>query len=434
MTLSSLTQKIRRNQNYQQLLSNFLSLGIVQFTNYLIPLLTFPYLLRVVGTEKFGSVSYGLSIMSYMIVVVEYGFSISATREASLHRKDTERLSKLFSVVMTTRLVLFAGCILLLMLLMLVGQRFRQDALMYSYGTLFILGFALLPTWLYQGIEQMRQISIFNFIGKLVQLGLLVLFVHSPADYLYVIGIYGLANVVSGIYAIWMAHTKFGIRLTRPALGEIKDCLFDGWRIFLINLSSAALNNINILILGLFVNDHQLGLYSAAEKVIFSLWQLLILFSQAIYPYLCRLTSESHEKLQMFVRRVGLGFSGFILLVCITIFLLADFIILIIAGHPAPEASTCLRILVFAILVVSLNIPAHQTMLAYNITRDNSTIYAIAAVGNIIICAVACRLAGIYGAAFSMVFIQATVLIAMYTVLEKKYPQYSLLHRPKSLV
>ncbi len=90
-------KKILRNDDYKRITENILSLFSLQGFNYILPLITFPYLTRVLGPDKYGLVVFALAFMGYFQILTDYGFNLSATREVSIHRSDDTKISQIFS-------------------------------------------------------------------------------------------------------------------------------------------------------------------------------------------------------------------------------------------------------------------------------------------------------------------------------------------------
>ena len=73
---------------HKKLASNIASLFTVQAANYLIPLLTLPYLVRILGPREFGLIAFAQAFSQYFVILTDYGFNLSATREVAIHRAD----------------------------------------------------------------------------------------------------------------------------------------------------------------------------------------------------------------------------------------------------------------------------------------------------------------------------------------------------------
>ena len=86
---------------------NISSQGLVQFANYLIPLLLIPYVTRVLGPDAFGRASYAQNIGAYLTLLVNYGFEFSATQEVSIHKNNPAKVQSIFSTVIAFKFALF---------------------------------------------------------------------------------------------------------------------------------------------------------------------------------------------------------------------------------------------------------------------------------------------------------------------------------------
>ncbi|QKZ11935.1 flippase [Spirosoma sp. KUDC1026] len=424
MQISVLKELMKKDISFYK---NILSLGLIQVTNFIIPLITFPYLVRTVGIEQYGVISYGLTIITYLSAFVEFGFMVSATRLVAIYKNDKVKLSYLFSTVTIARVLLFFVAAAALLISGLFIEKIGDHIFMYFLGLSMLLSTAIFPLWFFQGVEQMKYVTYFNIAAKIILILLLFVVVTDSQDYFYVPGIYGIANVLTGIYGNWYVLKNFNLKFTFSSLHDIFDQYKAGVNLFYTNFVVVLLNNSNVIILSIYVSDTLIGSYSFVEKIVFALWQVLAVFSQATYPILCRLSEESHEKIRKFLARTFLPFFGMIATACIGISFFAPEIVLLLSGKINADAVNVLRVMIFTPLIVCLNIPAYQTQLAYSLTKDNTKIYAVAALLNIALCALLVRQNGIIGAAISMLIVQTIVTLGLNYVTEIKFKQYSLL-------
>ena len=405
---------------------NFISLAVIQLTNYLLPLIIFPYLVKHIGVDKFGVVSVCLSFMLYVIAFTDYGFSLSATKEVVAKKDDNIFLRKIYTDVTVSKLLMLLISSIVLLFLINFVEIFKQHALMYVLGIIYALGNCLTPIWLFQGLEKIRYLSFANFFGKIVTISLVFLYIKNANDYYLVVMIYGLGNVVTAFIANCILYYKFNIAPIRLSTARIKRQFYNGWHLFLNNISIVTFGSVNVLILGFFVSDLELGQYSVAERTAFVTWQLLIIFSQAIYPQICKLAQRSHEELVSFVRIVTISFGIFVFGLCTLIFFNGNIIVKFLSGHSDENTIKLLRIMSFHGFIIFLNIPVYQTLLAYNLQKYTSQLFNVAALINVLFTIVVCWFLGSTGAAFSTLIIQFIVTLSLYVLLEKKFGQYSL--------
>jgi PST family polysaccharide transporter len=353
----------------KKLLSNFAALGIVQGSNFLIPLVVMPYLIGRIGADGFGEVSIAQVVMTFFITISDYGFNLTATREVALHKGDTRVISKIFFSVLATKLLI---CLLLFLLLLagiLCIPFLRANATLYLLSFVTVVGQTFLINWLFQGIERMKFITYITLLARIIYVVLVFTFIRERADNIYFIFFTGVGNLFAGLLSIWVAFKLLRLEVMWPTAAELVKEMKNGWHIMVSNLSVSIYMYVNVLVLRVLTNDTAVGYYSIAEKVVVAARQLLGVYFQAIYPQVCQLAIKSKQELHVFLRKNYLwflacvGMGGFILL-----FFPEPIVHFFIKENEAIP-STYLRIMSFVPFIVCLNIPAYQILLAFNEKR-----------------------------------------------------------------
>lgn len=204
--------------NFKSILfKNFLSLSSIQMLNYLIPLATFPYILRILHADKFGLIVFSQAFIQFFVLFTDYGFNLSATQSISVNRDDAKKVSRIFSSVMSIKVFLMFVTFLVLLAIIFTFDKFSSEKVLYLITFSAVLGSVLFPVWLYQGLEQMRAIPFIQFIPRLISGVLLFVFVKKSGDYIAVALLYSASAIVTGIAGIIYGAVKFRIHFGYPA-------------------------------------------------------------------------------------------------------------------------------------------------------------------------------------------------------------------------
>ena len=382
-----LIRKIKTQKEYNRLFKNFLSLSVLQAANYIFPLIIFPYLVRVLGVEKFGLISFAQAFIMYFNVLVDYGFNLSATREISINRDNKEKVSEIFSSVMFIKFGLIMISLILLTIIVFSFEKFRVEWLIYYLTFGIVIGQAMFPVWLFQGLEEMRYITYVNVIAKGIFTLAVFVFVRNMSDYYKVPLLNSIGFITAGIISLVMVRKKFFIVFHKVDFEKIKYCFISSFHLFLSLASIPLFNQFNTFVLGVFTDNKIVGYYTIADKTVGLLIAAQSPLSNVIFPYVSNNIKTNFLKTMRFLKKLMLlEITGYLFII-LFLYFYAYKIIPYIFGYDAINSVKLLKILlIIPLFVVVNNIYGNQILI--NIGRSDlysKGFVAVAIINSIII-------------------------------------------------
>ena len=301
--------EIINKEDFKTILNNFFSLTTLKVLTYILPLITFPYLIRVLGVEKFGLIMFAQATMYYFEIVVDFGFNLSATREVALNAEKTNKLNEIISAVFSIKFVLLIISFLILFIVLSIFDRFTDDYLIYYYSFLKVIAFAFFPVWFFQGIEKMKYVTWINIVSKTIYTILIFVFIQAESDYLLVPLINGFGFFIGSLLALYYVFKRFNQSFVFNKFTIIKQSFIDSSMFFLSRVSVSLYTSSNILMLGLVASNVIVGYYAIAEKLYMVLRNLYQPIVQVIYPYISKSKNVKFFK-KLYPGVVVLNFIG----------------------------------------------------------------------------------------------------------------------------
>lgn len=405
----------------RRITSNFFSLSVLQCANYLVPLITLPYLVRVLGASRYGLVEFARAIALYFVILTEYGFNLSATQEISVHRDDRRKVSAIFSAVMVIRLLLLALSFVLLALMVLGVPRLRGEWLVYLFAFGTVVGQTLFPVWLFQGLERMKHMATLNVVARLLVTISIFIFIRRTEDYLYVPLVHSAGIILMGVAGLALAMRMFRVRFVVPSASELRHQFVGGWHLFISRIATTLYTTSNTVILGLLTTDAVVGFYAAGDKIVRAVQGLQLPLSQAIFPHIGRLASESKAAALNFTERVARLVAAATFVLSLGLFFGAPYVVSLVLG-PGFEASVpVVQILAFLPFVVGLsNIFGVQVMVNFGMKKALAKILAIAGIFNVVLALVLVLPLQHIGVSIAVLATETLVTATMYFALHRR--------------
>jgi PST family polysaccharide transporter len=440
----------------QPLFVNMMSLGLLQMANYIIPILIIPFVVRALGVEFFGKASYAQNIISYLTLIVTYGFEYSATQDVAINREDKSKLRTVFWTVVNFKALLLAVSLAVLVVLYFTFPKAGEDPMLYFYAALLNVGMVLFPTWFFQGIEKMKNMAIFNFAIKALGAVLVVLLVRAPTDYrTYILLLsmsYVLVGIISFIYVIkkydlivghtimqFHPHGDASIYEALVGLGQ-KNIVIDtqkaekntdrelsrkviskGFPIFLNNVFVSLYAVVGITIIGIYQTDYDVGIYSGAYRIILAVIMLTTMpISYSLFPVMSRKFNESKSEGWRFFKKSFVIILVLSIFICLFVFIISPFVVRIFLGNDFNESISVLRFMsVIPSLVIVATILTVQGLYALQLQRYSPFVGFFAGLTGLMANLVFVPLFGIYGAVWAWISAEIVEIVIVGAIVLK---------------
>jgi PST family polysaccharide transporter len=421
--------KLEKYINERKQIKNFIAVSFLQLSNLIIPVLVIPHIISVIGVEKFGIVSLVQVIMNYFGIIIDYCYNLLGVRDIALNRNSPMRMRYILSKVFWIKLILCFITLILLSCLILAYPQFNQNKSLVYLSFFIVLGHLFNPSWFFQGVENMRFISILNLFSKLIFLILIFNYIKDEKDSIYINFYLGCSNFMLGLLGYIYAFKRYDLKLYKLKIIIIFGELKKGGDVFTGIFSANVYIQSNVIILGYFSTPFEIGCFSIVEKVVNIIRTILVVFSQVIYPHLCIMSKKNHNEIKSFFRFQFTIFLLGIIFLCFISYIYSPFIINFLSKHNIVYLTKLLRLFVIVPFIVCLNIPFYQTLLAYNKTFAYSKVFLIGALISLISNSILCLYFGATGTITSIIFTETIITILFFRVLENNYPQYSLISK-----
>jgi O-antigen/teichoic acid export membrane protein len=337
-------------KNNKKIVENFSYLTILQFFSLLFPLITYPYLLRVLGLEVYGSIVFANSITMFIAIIINFGFNITGTRDIACCKENRVEINKIVSSIYTIKFALWFFCLLIYFLTIYFTPFLREDWLLYTVSFFLSFNDLLFPTWFFQGIEKMKYITFINIGVRLLFVISIFVLVGEKDDYLLVPILNATGALIGGLIALYVVFVKEQVHFIKQPLKKLKFFFYDSSPLFLSSLSTQIYVKSNKVIVGSFLGMEEVAIYDLGEKITSLLKIPVGMISQATFPKISR------ELKIDFVNKVMLLTTVSISILYVLVYFGAISIVEILSGAENEQAVIVLRILSFSVIISAVNL------------------------------------------------------------------------------
>jgi len=288
MLIKERIKNIRKSKDGRTLIANFGYLSLLQVAGYIFPLITIPYLARVIGVESFGKIAFASAVVVWFQTVADWGFNFTATRDVAKNRDNKEKVSEIFSNVLWARILLMLFSFLLLLIVLALIPKFRENSTIILITFLMVPGSIMFPDWFFQAMERMRYITLLNLLSKTLFTIAIFVFIKQKSDYILQPLFTSLGYIVSGVIAMYFILGRWRIQIKQPKIKPILQTIKGSTDVFINNLMPNLYNSFSTMLLGFYGGSISNGKLDAGGKFVGIFQQFMSVISRAFFPFLSR--------------------------------------------------------------------------------------------------------------------------------------------------
>ena len=308
-----LTKIIDLFNRHKKVVENYFFMTVLQIINSLFYVLIYPYLIRTLGAESYGLYIYALSIVTYFIFIINFGFDLPATKVVAQEKDNTTAISNVLSCIFTAKIYLLFVSVLIFSILLITIPFLKEHYLLFVIVFGQTINFALFPTFYYQGIQKMKTATIIQVIFKLLSLPFIFVMVKSSSD-LSVFAIISTSTmIIGGLVAILMVVFVDKLYIRWVSFSELRKWFKEAFPFFLSN-SVGTLKEQGIpIIVGAFFGMRDVAIYDLANKLIIIPRTVLMSLNAALFPKIVIENNKATiQKIIKYEFLIGLSVIGLI--------------------------------------------------------------------------------------------------------------------------
>lgn len=269
---------------------NFIYSGILTASQYFFPLITYPYISRVLGVSNIGIVNYIDSIINYFILFSMLGMAVVGIREIAMAKNGKKALSNTFWGLFILNGLTTIIALAILVICIYVVPEFEKYRMLLFIGVIKLVGNFCLIDWFYKGIENFKYITNRTILIKLIYVASVFIFIHNSEDYEK---FFLLSVLTIGLNAIFNLTYVFRFVLVRNIRINVKAYLKPFISMGGYQILTSMYTSFNVAYLGWTVGTTQVGYYTTATKIYGLILALYGAFTGVMLPRMSSLLAEN---------------------------------------------------------------------------------------------------------------------------------------------
>lgn len=406
-------------------------LFLINFINFVYPLLISPIIIKKCGLEGFGLVILFQSIFIFIASITDYSFNINGTREITLNQNKNEFINRHFFVIVYTKGVLLFLALLLSLFIYIFLPKANEYTMLYFLSLVILIGRAFNPLWILRSIHKIKYFFYFFILFKVISFLIICFFLNDESN-LYLVNLtIGLSDFFTCVLSITVLFFSMKWYFYKPGIAAIKNEIMTGFSIFIQVISINANAYLNPVILGFFVNEYALGIYCVVEKIILVVKFCGSFVIQSIFPKACEVAAKSIFDYKLFSRKI------FVFLLVSMIFagtILTAFSDIIVSYFLRTNRFACSEFLIYNAwipFIVAINMVPYMTFMVFGKQKNITSIMIFSVILNVVVNAILSKYYGIYGMATGIYITEIFISISLWAILTVKFPNLNFMNNDK---
>ena len=392
---------------------------ILTLSSILFPLISFPYVSRILSPSGIGRVSFATSIITYFSMFAQMGIPTYGIRACSQVRDNKRKLNTTVRELLTINLILCIFVYAFFAILLFTVPRFREDRILLVIVSLSIGFNALGVEWLYRALEEYVYISIRSIVFKLIALILMLVLIKNSDDYILYGALTIFASVGSNVFNF--INLRKHVKLTDCDSLNLSHHIKPISVFFGMSVAATIYSNLDTVMLGFIKSNYEVGLYNAAIKIKSVLVGVVTSLGAVLLPRSSYYIEKGLKQEFLDITRKGLNFV-FIAAGSLTVFFMifAEESIMLLSGKEfAGAIQPMILIMPTLILIGTSNIIGLQMLVPMGREKEVLISEIVGAIANIIVNATLIPVLAASGAAIGTVVAELIVVLVQFFYLKE---------------
>lgn len=390
---------------------------ILQFATLIFPLLTLPYVSRILGADGIGVYSYTYSISHYFVLLGTIGLSVYGNRQIAYTRDDKDRMSKTFWSIFILRIITAGLATVVYILIFSHANEYKEIFIIQSIN---IVAAMVDITWLYMGLEDFKKTVTRNLAIKVVCVLLIFIFVKKREDLPLYIALNALmillGNLIMWIYIPKVVHkVKIGIR-------DIYTHLIPSIKLFIPQIAIQIYVVLDKTMIGLLSNVTEVGYYEQSEKIVKSILAFITSIGTVMLPRMSNLFANGdNEQISKYLNNSLKGVAYFAIPMTMGLSGISFEFVPWFFGENFDNVKYIIPILSPILFFISMsNVMGMQYLLPTNRTKEFTISVTTGALINLLLNLILITKLNTYGACIGTIVAEFSVMVIQYIYLRKE--------------